>query len=53
MFWIGLQVGVEIEIEGGVTSGDNFVVHIAIRGADVTKRTCFGLNGERFGVHHT
>lgn len=45
MFRVGLDVGVEIEVEGGVSSGDDIVIHIAVWGTNVAKGACFGLYG--------
>jgi hypothetical protein len=35
MFGVGLDVGIEIEVECGVSGGDDVVIHIAVWGTDV------------------
>jgi hypothetical protein len=35
VFWVGLEVGLEIEVEGWVTGCDDIVVHIAVGPTDV------------------
>jgi hypothetical protein len=35
VFWVGFQVGLEIEVEGWVTGRDDIVVHVAVGPTDV------------------
>jgi len=53
MFRVGLEVGVEIEVECWVSSGDDIVVHISVWGTDVAQGACFCLYWERLGVDHS